>query len=184
MPPDASPTPRRAAGSVPRPDGLGNSNGLLAPRTLAGVGQASQDGWRGAPQGCPGGDGRGTGAMGRLEGNTTVAALRYQDVHLFSDLALHGMGPGHADGLSQGAAKGDEFRTALLGRLGPRIFFLHDGCTTDLVEAMQAHRSAGNSQYDPSETNQVINGIAKARRSEIHCRCAHVADAITPRGVG
>jgi len=121
--------------------------------------------------------------MGRLEGNTTVAALRYQDVHLFSDLALHGMGPGRADGLSQGAAKGDEFRTALLGRLGPRIFFLHDGCTTDLVEAMQAHRSAGNSQYDPSETNQVINGIAKARRSEIHCRCAHIAGAITPRVV-
>ena len=82
------------------------------------------------------GDGRGTGAMGRLKGNTTVAALRYQDVNLFSDLALHGMGPGRADGLSQGAAKGDEFRTALLRKLGPRLFFLHDGRTTDLVEAM------------------------------------------------
>jgi hypothetical protein len=130
------------------------------------------------------GDGRGTGARGRLEGKTPVAALRYQDVHLFCDLVLHGMGPGRADDLSQGAAKGDECWTALLGRLGPRLFFIPDGRTTDLVEAMQAHRSAGNSSYDPSETNQVINGSSKARRSEIHCRCAHVADAITPRVVG
>ena len=108
--------------------------------------------------------------MGRLEGNPTVAALRYQDVHLFSDLALHGMGPGRTDDLSQGVAKGDESRTALLGRLGPRLLFLHKR-THDLVEAMQAPRSADNSQDDPSETNQVINGISKARRSEIHCRC-------------
>src|SRR5262245_23129143 len=76
-PPDASPTTRRAVGSAPRPGG-GNSNGLLAPRTLAGVGQASQDGLGECRRGTLG-DGRGTGAMGRLEGNTTVAALRYQD---------------------------------------------------------------------------------------------------------
>jgi len=84
--------------------------------------------------------------------------------------AGHGMGPRRADGLSQGAAKGDESRTVLLGRLGPRLFFLHER-THDLVEAMQAHQSADNSQYDPSETNQVINGISKARRSEIPCSC-------------
>jgi hypothetical protein len=78
---------------------IGNSNGLLAPRTLAGAGQASQDGLGERRRGTLG-DGRGTGAVGRLEGNTTVAALRYQDINLFSDLALHGMGPGLADGIS------------------------------------------------------------------------------------
>jgi CxxC motif-containing protein (DUF1111 family) len=99
-------------------------------------------------------------------GNTTVAALRYQDVNLFSDLALHGMGPGLADDISQGAAKGDEFRTAPLWGLGQRIFFLHDGRTTDLVEAIQAHRSAGNSQYDPSEANQVIDNFNDLRKDD------------------
>ncbi len=92
-------------------------------------------------------------------GNTTVAALRYQDVKLFSDLALHGMGPGLADGISQGVAKGDEFRTAPLWGLGQRIFFLHDGRTKDLVQVIQAHRSAGNSRFGPSEANQVIDNF-------------------------
>jgi CxxC motif-containing protein (DUF1111 family) len=103
-------------------------------------------------------------------GNTTVAALRYRDVNLFSDLALHEMGPRLADGISQGTAKGDEFRTAPLWGLGQRIFFLHDGRTADLVEAIQAHRSAGNSQYDPSEANQVIdnfNDLSEADQQDL-----------------
>ena len=53
-------------------------------------------------------------------GNTTVAALRNQNVNLFSDLALHDMGPGLADDILQGAARGDEFRTAPLWGLGQR----------------------------------------------------------------
>jgi CxxC motif-containing protein (DUF1111 family) len=92
-------------------------------------------------------------------GNTTVAALRYQAVNLFSDLALHRMGPGLADGISQGVAKGDEFRAAPLWGLGQRIFFLHDGRTKDLVQVIQAHRSAGNSRFGPSEANQVIDNF-------------------------
>jgi CxxC motif-containing protein (DUF1111 family) len=99
-------------------------------------------------------------------GNTTVAALRYQDANLFSDLALHGMGPGLADGISQGTARGDEFRTAPLWGLGQRIFFLHDGRTKDLVQAIQAHQSAGDSLYGPSEANQVIDNFNKLTEDE------------------
>ena len=40
--------------------------------------------------------------------------------------------------------------------LGQRIFFLHDGRTTDLLEAIQAHASAGNAYFPPSEANAVI----------------------------
>src|SRR5206468_2085809 len=69
--------------------------------------------------------------------NSSVAALRYQNVNLFSDLALHGMGPGLADDILQGAARGDEFRTSPLWGLGQRIFFLHDGRTNDLLEAIR-----------------------------------------------
>jgi CxxC motif-containing protein (DUF1111 family) len=86
-------------------------------------------------------------------GNATVAALANKDVKLFSDLALHQMGKDLADGIIQGEAQGDEFRTAPLWGLGQRIFFLHDGRTTDLVEAIQAHGSGA------SEAKKVIKNF-------------------------
>ena len=91
--------------------------------------------------------------------NAAVVALRNnnQPANLFSDLALHAMGPGLADDILQGAARGDEFRTAPLWGLGKRVFFLHDGRTSNLDEAIQAHRSDGNFKFGPSEANAVIN---------------------------
>jgi CxxC motif-containing protein (DUF1111 family) len=86
-------------------------------------------------------------------GNATVAALRNQSVNLFSDILLHNMGTGLADGILQGAARGDEFRTSPLWGLGKRIFFLHDGRTSNLLTAIQAHRSSG------SEANTIINNF-------------------------
>jgi CxxC motif-containing protein (DUF1111 family) len=88
---------------------------------------------------------------------STVAALSMKPVNLFSDLLLHNMGPGLADEVTQGAAAGDEFRTAPLWGLGQRIFFLHDGRTNDVVAAIRAHKSAGNSQYKASEANVVVD---------------------------
>jgi CxxC motif-containing protein (DUF1111 family) len=90
-------------------------------------------------------------------GNTTVAALRNQNVRLFSDIALHNMGPGLADDIRQGQATGDEFRTAPLWGLGQRVFFLHDGRTNNLLTAIQAHRSNANGTYPASEANAVID---------------------------
>jgi CxxC motif-containing protein (DUF1111 family) len=89
-------------------------------------------------------------------GNVTTEALRNKDANLYSDLLLHNMGPGLADGISQGDARGDEFRTAPLWGLGQRIFFLHDGRTSDLRGAIQAHASPGDLRVPPSEANQVI----------------------------
>jgi hypothetical protein len=100
-------------------------------------------------------------------GASTVAALANQPVNLFSDLALHRMGSGLADDIVQGAAGRDEFRTAPLWGLGQRVFFLHDGRTQDLQEAIDAHLSpvsgpVGPSRpptkdpYGPSEANHVI----------------------------
>jgi CxxC motif-containing protein (DUF1111 family) len=68
----------------------------------------------------------------------------------FSDFALHDMGSGLADNISQGNASGSEFRTAPLWGIGQRIFFLHDGRTSDLYQAILAHASNG------SEANMVI----------------------------
>jgi CxxC motif-containing protein (DUF1111 family) len=71
-------------------------------------------------------------------------ALSGKQVNLYSDLLVHHMGQGLADGISQGAAGPDEFRTAPLWGLGERIFFLHDGRTSNLVAAIQAHNSSGS----------------------------------------
>ncbi len=89
-------------------------------------------------------------------GKSSVEALRNKEVHLYSDLVVHNMGPGLADDVSQGSAAGDEFRTAPLWGLGKRIFFLHDGRTKDLIEAIQAHAGFGGGRYVPSEANQVV----------------------------
>jgi CxxC motif-containing protein (DUF1111 family) len=68
----------------------------------------------------------------------------------YSDFALHDMGSGLGDGVSQGEATGREFRTAPLWGVGQRIFFLHDGRTKDLGEAIRQHASNG------SEANEVV----------------------------
>jgi len=76
--------------------------------------------------------------------------LNRVQANLFSDLLVHHMGAGLRDDISQGNAGPDEFRTAPLWGLGQRIFFLHDGRTTDLLEAIRQHASPG------SEANGVI----------------------------
>ncbi|HXW17124.1 MAG TPA: di-heme oxidoredictase family protein [Candidatus Acidoferrales bacterium] len=83
------------------------------------------------------------------------AALSNQTAHLWSDLLVHHMGEGLADGITQGSAGPDEFRTAPLWGVGQRIFFLHDGRTSDLVEAIRAHKSKG------SEASRVVDGFRR-----------------------
>jgi CxxC motif-containing protein (DUF1111 family) len=93
-------------------------------------------------------------------GHSTVAALDNKDVNLYSDLALHDMGTGLADGISQGQANGREFRSAPLWGLGQRLFFLHDGRTNDLVQAIREHRSRG------SEANGVVRQFFRLRSKD------------------
>jgi CxxC motif-containing protein (DUF1111 family) len=91
-------------------------------------------------------------------GQSSIAALSGIQANLYSDLLLHHMGPNLADNVGQGAAGGDEFRTAPLWGLGQRIFFLHDGRTNDLIQTIQAHSSSGNRNYPSSEANGVVSG--------------------------
>jgi len=88
------------------------------------------------------------------------AALSNQTVNLFSDLLVHHMGRGLADGITQGGAGPDEFRTAPLWGVGKRVFFLHDGRTSNLVEAIEDHQSPG------SEANRVIEGFRRLPTQE------------------
>jgi len=95
-------------------------------------------------------------------GSSTLpsAALSNKTANLWSDLLVHHMGEGLTDGITQGGAGPDEFRTAPLWGLGQRIFFLHDGRTSDLVEAIRAHRSKG------SEADKVIEHFNKLKARE------------------
>ncbi len=103
-------------------------------------------------------------------GNAAIRALRNKPVHLFSDVLVHQMGPGLADDINQGQAAGDEFRTAPLWGLGQRIFFLHDGRTSDLLVAIRAHKSAGNNRFQASEANAVVdkfNQLSEAQKQDL-----------------
>ncbi len=86
-------------------------------------------------------------------GSGNFTGMSHVTYHPYSDFAIHHMGEGLQDGVSQGAAGGDEFRTAPLWGVGQRLFFLHDGRTSDLLQAIQAHKSDG------SEVNEVVENF-------------------------
>jgi CxxC motif-containing protein (DUF1111 family) len=94
-------------------------------------------------------------------GASPFPPLANQTIHPFSDFALHNMGPGLADQISQGLAAGDEFRTAPLWGLGQRLFFLHDGREMDLLKVIADHASLANSQFAASEANAVVANFNK-----------------------
>jgi hypothetical protein len=73
-----------------------------------------------------------------------TASLGNATANLFSDLEIHHMGTGLADNVSQGGAGGDQFRSAPLWGVGQRIFFLHDGRTTNIITAILQHDSSGS----------------------------------------
>ena len=83
-------------------------------------------------------------------GRPPMPSLSSRQVPLYSDLVVHHMGSGLADGITQGAAGPDEFRTAPLWGLGQRVYFLHDGRTSNLIQAIVDHASQG------SEANQIV----------------------------
>jgi CxxC motif-containing protein (DUF1111 family) len=81
--------------------------------------------------------------------------------NLFSDIEIHHMGAGLADNVSQGGAGGDQFRTAPLWGLGQRIFFLHDGRTSNLLGAIEAHQSNGSEATQVEENFDLLTPSQK-----------------------
>jgi hypothetical protein len=104
------------------------------------------------------------------------AALRGVTATLFSDLLIHHMGATLADNVIQGKAGPDQFRTAPLWGVGQRLFFLHDGRTRSLLEAIQLHQAEpseaqGNTPaYPASEANRVVrnfNALPAGRQQDV-----------------
>src|SRR5262249_400680 len=99
-------------------------------------------------------------------GTASSTALSNKTANLFSDLLVHHMGSNLAHDIIQGNSGPDEFRTAPLWGLGQRIFFLHDGRTTDLLRAIQEHSSLGSeangsitafNALTPSQQQNILN---------------------------
>lgn len=91
----------------------------------------------------------------RTDVHPTIAALSNVEVPLYSDLLLHDMGDGLADNFLEGDASGTEWRTTplwglrlLSQQLGGTAFYLHDGRTSDLREAIRAHGGEAQAARD------------------------------------
>lgn len=89
-----------------------------------------------------------------------IAALRNQKIWPYSDLLLHDMGPGLADGRPDYLASGSEWRTAPLWGIGliPTVnghsFLLHDGRARNIEEAILWH---GGEAEIPKESFKKLN---------------------------
>jgi CxxC motif-containing protein (DUF1111 family) len=105
-----------------------------------------------------------TPTINSTQPSNITSSLGRSPVSAFSDIEIHHMGTGLADNVSQGGAGGDQFRTAPLWGLGQRIFFLHDGRTTNLLTAIEAHESNG------SEATQVelnFNSLSASQQQDL-----------------
>lgn len=100
----------------------------------------------------------------RTTASSITASLSNAEIHPFSDFEIHHMGTRLNDNVSQGGAGGDQFRSSPLWGVGQRIFFLHDGRTTDLLRAIRQHASNG------SEANSVIanfNSLTTSQQQDL-----------------
>lgn len=81
----------------------------------------------------------------KTDAAATLAELKDQTFHPFTDLLLHDMGEGLSDGRPDFLASGQEWRTAPLWGIGltekvsGHTFFLHDGRARGLAEAILWH---------------------------------------------
>ena len=86
--------------------------------------------------------------------DTPVAEHRFQLIWPFTDMLLHDMGEGLADGRPVGSASGREWRTAPLWGIGltetvnGHTYFLHDGRARNLLEAILWHGGEAEAARD------------------------------------
>jgi CxxC motif-containing protein (DUF1111 family) len=111
-------------------------------------------------------------------GTSDIVGLNNRSFTPFSDFALHHMGATLADGINQGLAGADEFRTAPLWGIGQRLFFLHDGRATDLLQAIEAHFSDPNVCFNVSSSEGfTVNGHLFAPATSGHI-CGSEANTV------
>jgi CxxC motif-containing protein (DUF1111 family) len=91
----------------------------------------------------------------------------FQLIWPYSDLLLHDMGPGLADGRPEGRASGAEWRTAPLWGIGltaqvtGRASFLHDGRARSVLEAVLWHGG------EAAASREVVLGLSETDRDAL-----------------
>ncbi len=96
-----------------------------------------------------------------------IAAFRSQKIYPFTDMLLHDMGDGLADGRQDFDANGRQWKTRPLWGLGhtqtvnPRAGFLHDGRARTLEEAILWH--GGEAQYSKNK----FSALSKEERASL-----------------
>lgn len=99
-------------------------------------------------------------------GITPVRAVEGQKIHPFTDLLLHDMGEGLADGRSDFQANGREWRTRPLWGIGltetvnPLAGYLHDGRARTLEEAILWHGGEAEAQKETFRTMSAADRAA------------------------
>src|SRR5262245_12040837 len=81
-----------------------------------------------------------------MTGPSSIATRSNKPVKLFSDLLLHDIGTG--DGIEQGLAKGNYFRTTPLWGLSRRNRFIHDGGENSIQEAILRHGAEAQNAHN------------------------------------
>ena len=100
-------------------------------------------------------------------GEHELAELTGQTIHPFTDLLLHDMGPGLADGRPDFLADGQEWRTAPLWGIGLTHevagfeFYLHDGRARNLAEAILWHGG------EAAVASQRFRALGKEQRAQL-----------------
>lgn len=101
-------------------------------------------------------------------GSHPIPALNQVDVHLYSDLLLHDMGPGLADNRADWLANGQEWRTAPLwglrlapDALGGQATYLHDGRANSIEEAIILHGG------EAEASRSAFSGLNEADRTAL-----------------
>jgi CxxC motif-containing protein (DUF1111 family) len=111
-------------------------------------------------------------------GSSKFTGMSSATYHPYSDFALHHMGTNLTDSIKQGTAGPDHFRTAPLWGLGQRLFFLHDGRTSDLGAAIEAHASNGASCVDSSGNDLAVGTNTISLLGLLPQACASEANAV------
>ena len=100
-------------------------------------------------------------------GEHQVAAVSHQRIYPYTDLLLHDMGPGLADGRPDFDADGREWRTPPLWGIGlvetvnGHTMFLHDGRARNLAEAILWHGG------EAAESRDAFKALSKEERDAL-----------------
>jgi len=105
-----------------------------------------------------------TPTINSTQPSNITSSLGSAPVSAFSDIEIHHMGTGLADNVSQGGAGGDQFRSAPLWGLGQRIFFLHDGRTSNLINAIEAHQSNGS---EATQVEENFDSLSSSQKQDL-----------------